>query len=98
MCGVYAFFIQGQNSLRRFVSYRSQTQYGHLFPIDQLAPLTDFDGFEWTLPVYHDTITTWITDHKWSHIVQLDRKSTRLNSSHVKISYAVFCLKKTTRQ
>src|SRR5690606_40598834 len=26
--------------------------------------------------------------------VQLDRKSTRLNSSHVKISYAVFCLKK----
>src|SRR5690606_41562111 len=24
----------------------------------------------------------------------IDRKSTRLNSSHVKISYAVFCLKK----
>src|SRR5690606_31509382 len=27
-----------------------------------------------------------------------DRKSTRLNSSHVKISYAVFCLKKKTRR
>src|SRR5690606_41575502 len=26
-----------------------------------------------------------------------DRKSTRLNSSHVKISYAVFCLKKKIR-
>src|SRR5690606_40606915 len=26
--------------------------------------------------------------------LQGDRKSTRLNSSHVKISYAVFCLKK----
>src|SRR6202007_3448484 len=25
---------------------------------------------------------------------RLDRKSTRLNSSHVKISYAVFCFKK----
>src|SRR3989442_8522598 len=25
---------------------------------------------------------------------RLDRKSTRLNSSHVRISYAVFCLKK----
>src|SRR5690625_6891537 len=25
---------------------------------------------------------------------QIDRKSTRLNSSHVAISYAVFCLKK----
>src|SRR5947209_13381315 len=27
---------------------------------------------------------------------QLDRKSTRLNSSHANISYAVFCLKKKT--
>src|SRR3989442_8446036 len=27
-----------------------------------------------------------------------DRKSTRLNSSHVRISYAVFCLKKKTGQ
>src|SRR5699024_12074441 len=27
-------------------------------------------------------------------IVYVDRKSTRLNSSHVSISYAVFCLKK----
>src|SRR2546430_10341900 len=26
---------------------------------------------------------------------ELDRKSTRLNSSHSQISYAVFCLKKT---
>src|SRR5690606_41620292 len=29
--------------------------------------------------------------------IPLDRKSTRLNSSHVKISYAVFCLKKKTK-
>src|SRR5699024_12796906 len=28
------------------------------------------------------------------NFVQQDRKSTRLNSSHVSISYAVFCLKK----
>src|SRR5690606_40195702 len=28
----------------------------------------------------------------------IDRKSTRLNSSHVKISYAVFCLKKKKPQ
>src|SRR5690349_22519431 len=27
-----------------------------------------------------------------------DRKSTRLNSSHVEISYAVFCLKKKNKQ
>src|SRR5690625_5865313 len=29
-------------------------------------------------------------------IIVKDRKSTRLNSSHVAISYAVFCLKKKT--
>src|SRR2546427_7819495 len=31
-------------------------------------------------------------------IVLEDRKSTRLNSSHSQISYAVFCLKKKTKQ
>src|SRR5690606_41758560 len=31
-----------------------------------------------------------------SESASTDRKSTRLNSSHVKISYAVFCLKKKT--
>src|SRR5205814_7751203 len=30
------------------------------------------------------------------HRRRLDRKSTRLNSSHLGISYAVFCLKKKT--
>src|SRR5690606_39893577 len=37
------------------------------------------------------------TDYIWYEILMKkdeDRKSTRLNSSHVKISYAVFCLKK----
>src|SRR3989442_8694219 len=32
--------------------------------------------------------------HPLHVIVREDRKSTRLNSSHVRISYAVFCLKK----
>src|SRR3712207_9501196 len=31
-----------------------------------------------------------------STVIFLDRKSTRLNSSHANISYAVFCLKKKT--
>src|SRR5256885_5235018 len=30
----------------------------------------------------------------WLHMSDADRKSTRLNSSHLVISYAVFCLKK----
>src|SRR5437870_9096481 len=35
------------------------------------------------------------TTARWG---RLDRKSTRLNSSHVAISYAVFCLKKKIRK
>src|SRR3712207_7669585 len=31
-------------------------------------------------------------------LVQRDRKSTRLNSSHANISYAVFCLKKKSTE
>src|SRR2546430_9673886 len=36
-----------------------------------------------------------VSDPNDGHIAQ-DRKSTRLNSSHSQISYAVFCLKKKT--
>src|SRR2546430_8357932 len=41
-------------------------------------------------------IDTPLSDRIWLHQVTLgeDRKSTRLNSSHSQISYAVFCLKK----
>src|SRR5688572_32481113 len=34
-------------------------------------------------------LPTWFSGSPW-----IDRKSTRLNSSHSQISYAVFCLKK----
>src|SRR5690606_6067908 len=36
-------------------------------------------------------------DDRPTTIKTRDRKSTRLNSSHVKISYAVFCLKKKSK-
>src|SRR3712207_9482897 len=35
--------------------------------------------------------------HGSQHYHTLDRKSTRLNSSHANISYAVFCLKKKNK-
>src|SRR2546430_13628892 len=35
---------------------------------------------------------------RWHHGARRDRKSTRLNSSHSQISYAVFCLKKKNTQ
>src|SRR5438477_6367188 len=37
---------------------------------------------------------SYIYDPNEYHGPALDRKSTRLNSSHMSISYAVFCLKK----
>ena len=36
-------------------------------------------------------------DFSMQRLVKQDRKSTRLNSSHVSISYAVFCLKKKNK-
>src|SRR5699024_12317127 len=46
----------------------------------------------------HQQIQLLILPHLKIQIISLlsDRKSTRLNSSHVSISYAVFCLKKKT--
>src|SRR5947208_9066445 len=35
-----------------------------------------------------------LTREAWNALLKIDRKSTRLNSSHQIISYAVFCLKK----
>src|SRR5438874_5141618 len=45
----------------------------------------------------HDQIVGEIGQHGESFFNEEDRKSTRLNSSHVEISYAVFCLKKKTK-
>src|SRR5207249_8497425 len=61
------------------------------FP-DDLAP-----GSEWALelPVEHHADPAGVAERQRQPLLGLpDRKSTRLNSSHVSISYAVFCLKK----
>src|SRR3712207_7311609 len=39
-----------------------------------------------------------MTERGWAEAVVKDRKSTRLNSSHANISYAVFCLKKKKKK
>src|SRR5438270_7811175 len=48
--------------------------------------ITDHDSIDGCLEIV-DLPNTFISE-------QVDRKSTRLNSSHSQISYAVFCLKK----
>src|SRR5690606_40272377 len=46
----------------------------------------------------HDAAPKCISGRTSYHGDRADRKSTRLNSSHVKISYAVFCLKKKKKK
>src|SRR3712207_8642806 len=48
------------------------------------------------LAICTTTLYVDLFDHSshWLEKPDLDRKSTRLNSSHANISYAVFCLKK----
>src|SRR5690625_5520859 len=50
------------------------------------APVTDDEG--------NKTVLRFRRKTKEQYVMSEDRKSTRLNSSHVAISYAVFCLKK----
>src|SRR5438552_8773674 len=49
----------------------------------------------WILESYNEAIAK---SEQHATSVQRDRKSTRLNSSHEIISYAVFCLKKKTNE
>src|SRR3712207_7276378 len=62
--------------------FRSKVEEAGLYYL--LAPKR-YGGHEVDLPTY---VRIW---------TEIDRKSTRLNSSHANISYAVFCLKKKKR-
>src|SRR5207249_6902151 len=46
------------------------------------------------MPTHLDDVRAIFAKERFSLSKEEDRKSTRLNSSHVSISYAVFCLKK----
>src|SRR5437868_7876648 len=50
-----------------------------------------------TIREFEERASKEFASGKLPGFVHLDRKSTRLNSSHVSISYAVFCLKKHTQ-
>src|SRR5699024_12788810 len=69
--------------------------FGVLDPVAEVAEVTAELGIwlhvdacvgGWLLPWWPGEVPGWD--------FRVDRKSTRLNSSHVSISYAVFCLKK----
>src|SRR2546426_5717104 len=59
------------------------TLFRSLIPYISNGPL-----ISWMYPLFGVRGASWL--------LGVDRKSTRLNSSHLVISYAVFCLKKKT--
>src|SRR5690606_39603468 len=83
--------------------------YGAKTPLNQLASISIADARTLTVTPYDKNATSAIekaireadlglNPAAAGQVLRVplppDRKSTRLNSSHVKISYAVFCLKK----
>src|SRR3712207_8486152 len=56
--------------------------------IMEINPLSD----KWLVNIFSQLVSCFFVSILF--FLALDRKSTRLNSSHANISYAVFCLKK----
>src|SRR5438045_5794310 len=82
--GIKELILVAQDSSRYGEDLGKQDALAHL-----LRELSLTEGIEWVRVMY--TYPTHISDR---FLDVLDRKSTRLNSSHLGISYAVFCLKK----
>src|SRR5690242_21235982 len=89
--------------------YFSAPQYATLtFLCDTIIPKDEKSGgaVEAGAPEFIDLLTSENPEYQlrlggglmWLDTHCVDRKSTRLNSSHMSISYAVFCLKKKKKQ
>src|SRR5437870_7938306 len=87
MCPLQCFrsFINCSSCLFFFLLIRRPSR-STLFPYTTL--------FRSTFAVGRNPVFVVVGDFNGDGVPDLDRKSTRLNSSHVAISYAVFCLKK----
>src|SRR2546430_9849862 len=71
--------------------FRSQVEPGKVLTQDFVSSVS-LDAFGALVPADHSPLGI---EHKNRVVLDVrDRKSTRLNSSHSQISYAVFCLKK----
>src|SRR5207245_11733725 len=83
-------------SLSLFFHSSPALRHLHSFPTRRSSDLFQqpdgFEGFDECRGV------GFVTRHADAAFRQGDRKSTRLNSSHGSISYAVFCLKKKTNK
>src|SRR3712207_7514030 len=74
--------------------FRSQNVTGVLMPSEYTSEASNTDAEAVAKNLGIDTQVIPIGSAFDAYRGMLDRKSTRLNSSHANISYAVFCLKK----
>src|SRR6266480_6620079 len=73
------------------VPYQEALEWQRTLAEDRIAGRLSHDVL---LLLEHLPVVTLGRNSHAAHLLQPDRKSTRLNSSHMSISYAVFCLKK----
>src|SRR5690606_40937988 len=106
-CGCFCFFFQAEDGIRDFHVTGVQTCalpiYASLdLPLDRgLTVFVGPNGVGKTNVVEAIDWAANLSSHRVASdtpLIKTDRKSTRLNSSHVKISYAVFCLKKKNKK
>src|SRR5262245_64126582 len=81
--------VSGSNSALQGSNYTDRLKAKGLRSPSELIKVYDVN------PMFGGRI---VRDKLWFFSAFRDRKSTRLNSSHLGISYAVFCCKKKTRQ
>src|SRR5690554_973784 len=98
--------IEIQEELLLYLLYKAKyTEIGKKYQFGSIAnyrefadrvPITTYEEMETVIERSRlgENNIFWPTQIKWF----ADRKSTRLNSSHVRISYAVFCLKKKKKK
>src|SRR5690606_41364128 len=93
---------QGQNYQITFASACAKTENAfnlETIGIEQITIELNNSSFDAFINKLHPDIVVFdrfMTEEQFGW--RVDRKSTRLNSSHVKISYAVFCLKKKKKK
>src|SRR5690625_2483782 len=88
--GVTNNFDEEKNTIEYWIGVENQGEIQNEFSTIELPPA------KWVVFEVRGPVSTAIPE-AWKQIYSEsfpDRKSTRLNSSHVAISYAVFCLKK----
>src|SRR2546428_8558302 len=76
-----------RSSLDLLMGYTGLVSFGH-------AAFFGLGAYATAVLLERGIVSLWLCLPFAALVVGLDRKSTRLNSSHDQISYAVFCLKK----